>query len=167
MVETLLGEKRRDRRRMFRSCPKLEGARQADHAATLLKSTRVTQNVLGAMSASTLMGLHWNATILSAVGEKKTWVASRLTPPQSYETAPSSTGSTDYAITFFPKRKTSLFGWFCRRLLGYALGRAVTLSDSATIDQMLKSLERDEVGVQSLVKTIIATTVSAGSRQEK
>lgn len=63
-------------------------------------------------------------------------------------------GLRDYLLS---KKKDVVVRLFCRRLLGYALGRAVTLSDSATIDQMVKSLERDEGRVQSLVKTIIAS----------
>ncbi len=44
---------------------------------------------------------------------------------------------------------------FCRRLLGYALGRAVTLSDSALLDEMVAELGRSGGSVTAAVKAIV------------
>lgn len=43
---------------------------------------------------------------------------------------------------------------FCRRLLGYALGRAVTLSDSALLDEMVTALNQNDGRVTAAVQTI-------------
>jgi hypothetical protein len=48
-------------------------------------------------------------------------------------------GLRTYLLT---KRKDVVVRLFCRRLLGYALGRAVTLSDQLLIDQMIAELDR-------------------------
>ena len=44
---------------------------------------------------------------------------------------------------------------FCRRLLGYALGRAVTLSDTALLDEMVAELGRNNGSVTAAVQTIV------------
>jgi len=44
---------------------------------------------------------------------------------------------------------------FCRRLLGYALGRAVTLSDSALLDEMVAELGRNGGSVTAAVQAIV------------
>ncbi|MFO0797850.1 MAG: DUF1592 domain-containing protein [Gemmataceae bacterium] len=44
---------------------------------------------------------------------------------------------------------------FCRRLLGYALGRAVTLSDSSLLDEMVAELNRNNGSVTAAVQTIV------------
>lgn len=44
---------------------------------------------------------------------------------------------------------------FCRRLLGYALGRAVTLSDSALLDEMVAEQNRGGGSVTAAVKVIV------------
>ena len=48
-------------------------------------------------------------------------------------------GLRTYLLT---KKKDVVVRLFCRRLLGYALGRAVTLSDQALIDEMVAELDR-------------------------
>ena len=44
---------------------------------------------------------------------------------------------------------------FCRRLLGYALGRAVTLSDTSLIDEMVAELSKNEGRVTSALRAIV------------
>jgi hypothetical protein len=44
---------------------------------------------------------------------------------------------------------------FCRRLLGYALGRAVTLSDQKLLEEMMASLNKDQGHVSGLVQAIV------------
>lgn len=44
---------------------------------------------------------------------------------------------------------------FCRRLLGYALGRQVTLSDTALLDEMVAELKRSRGRVTAAVETIV------------
>lgn len=44
---------------------------------------------------------------------------------------------------------------FCRKLLGYSLGRAVLLSDQPLIDEMLKQLKANEYRVSTAVETIV------------
>jgi mono/diheme cytochrome c family protein len=53
------------------------------------------------------------------------------------------------------KKKDVIVRLFCRRLLGYALGRAVTLSDQSLIDEMIAELDRSEGRVGAAVQAIV------------
>jgi hypothetical protein len=53
------------------------------------------------------------------------------------------------------KKKAVIVRLFCRKLLGYALGRAVTLSDQALIDEMVRELDKNEGRLSSAVQAII------------
>jgi hypothetical protein len=44
---------------------------------------------------------------------------------------------------------------FCRKLLGYALGRAVQLSDRPLVDAMIAKLKAEEDRVGSVVEAIV------------
>ncbi len=50
-------------------------------------------------------------------------------------------GLRTYLLT---KKKDVIERLFCRKLLGYALGRQVTLSDQALIEEMVKELDKNE-----------------------
>ncbi|MDB5307809.1 MAG: hypothetical protein JWO38_2011 [Gemmataceae bacterium] len=53
------------------------------------------------------------------------------------------------------KKKDVVVRLFCRRLLGYALGRAVTLSDQLLIDEMMEALNRSEGRISAAVMVIV------------
>jgi hypothetical protein len=53
------------------------------------------------------------------------------------------------------KKKGVIVRLFCRRLLGYALGRATTLADTSLIDRMVAELDRSEGRVSAAVLTIV------------
>ena len=53
------------------------------------------------------------------------------------------------------KKKDVFLRLFCRRLLGYALGRSVALSDTALLDEMVAQLERKEGRVSTVVQIIV------------
>lgn len=55
------------------------------------------------------------------------------------------------------KKKDVVVRLFCRKLLGYALGRATTLSDTATIDRMVADLNRNEGRVEAAVLAVVAS----------
>jgi hypothetical protein len=61
-------------------------------------------------------------------------------------------GLRSYLLT---KKKDVIVRLFCRKLLGYALGRAVTLSDQALIDEMVAELERHEGRLSFAVLAIV------------
>ena len=61
-------------------------------------------------------------------------------------------GLRNYLLT---KKKDVIVRLFCRRLLGYALGRAVTLSDQATIDEMVSELKKNDGHFSAAVLTIV------------
>ena len=61
-------------------------------------------------------------------------------------------GLRTYLLT---KKKDVIVRLFCRRLLGYALGRAVALSDETLIDEMMAELNKNNGRVQSAVLTIV------------
>jgi hypothetical protein len=61
-------------------------------------------------------------------------------------------GLRDYLLT---NRRDAFMKQFCRKLLGYALGRAVQLSDSPLITEMGKQLEANDHRVSAAVETIV------------
>jgi hypothetical protein len=61
-------------------------------------------------------------------------------------------GLRTYLLT---KKKDVVVRLFCKRLLGYALGRATTLSDTALIDEMVSELNKNEGRVSAAVLVIV------------
>jgi hypothetical protein len=61
-------------------------------------------------------------------------------------------GLRTYLLT---KKKDVIVRLFCRRLLGYALGRAVTLSDMALLDEMVAELTKNDGRVSAAVQAIV------------
>jgi hypothetical protein len=61
-------------------------------------------------------------------------------------------GLRSYLLT---KKHEVITRLFCRRLLGYALGRAVTLSDTALLDEMMAKLNTNDGRVSTAVQTIV------------
>jgi mono/diheme cytochrome c family protein len=61
-------------------------------------------------------------------------------------------GLRTYLLT---KKKDVVVRLFCRRLLGYALGRAVTLSDTALIDEMVSALNKNDGKISAAVLVIV------------
>ncbi|MCE9533287.1 MAG: DUF1588 domain-containing protein, partial [Planctomycetes bacterium] len=61
-------------------------------------------------------------------------------------------GLRTYLLT---KKKDVITRLFCRRLLGYALGRAVALSDESLLDEMVAELNKNEGRVTSAVLAIV------------
>ncbi len=61
-------------------------------------------------------------------------------------------GLRTYLLT---KKKDVVVRLFCQRLLGYALGRATTLSDTALIDEMVAELNRNEGRISAAVLAIV------------
>ncbi|MBM4067627.1 MAG: DUF1592 domain-containing protein [Planctomycetes bacterium] len=53
------------------------------------------------------------------------------------------------------KKKDVIVRLFCRQLLGYALGRATTLSDTTLIDEMVSELNRNDGRISAAVLTIV------------
>jgi hypothetical protein len=60
-------------------------------------------------------------------------------------------GLRDYLLT---KRRDDFTRQFCRKLLGYALGRSVQLSDKPLIERMMKS----DLRFGTLVEHIVASS---------
>ena len=61
-------------------------------------------------------------------------------------------GLRDYLLT---RKKDVIVRLFCRRLLGYASGRAVTLSDTALLDELAAELNKDGGTVSAAVRVIV------------
>ncbi|MFO0807798.1 MAG: DUF1592 domain-containing protein [Gemmataceae bacterium] len=61
-------------------------------------------------------------------------------------------GLRTYLLT---KKKDIIVRLFCRRLLGYALGRSVTLSDQTLIDQIVADLGKNDGRLSAAVLTIV------------
>jgi hypothetical protein len=61
-------------------------------------------------------------------------------------------GLRNYLLT---KKKDVIVRLFCRKLLGYALGRAVTVSDQHLIDEMVAELNKNEGRLTAAVLAIV------------
>jgi hypothetical protein len=61
-------------------------------------------------------------------------------------------GLRTYLLT---KKKDVVVRLFCQRLLGYALGRATTLSDTALIDEMVGALNKNGGKASAAVQVIV------------
>jgi hypothetical protein len=61
-------------------------------------------------------------------------------------------GLRNYLLT---RKKDVIVRLYCRKLLGYALGRAVTLSDTALVDEMVAELKGNEGRVSAAVLAIV------------
>jgi hypothetical protein len=61
-------------------------------------------------------------------------------------------GLRTYLLT---KKKDVIVRQFCQKLLGYALGRATTLSDSSLIDEIVSEMNRHDGHVSAAVLTIV------------
>jgi hypothetical protein len=53
------------------------------------------------------------------------------------------------------QKKDVIVKLFCRKLLGYALGRATSLSDQALIDEMVAELNKNDGRLSAAVLTIV------------
>ena len=61
-------------------------------------------------------------------------------------------GLRDYLLT---RRRSTFLRQFCRKLLGYALGRELRLSDRPLIDKMMSRLEKNNYRFSVAVDTIV------------
>jgi hypothetical protein len=61
-------------------------------------------------------------------------------------------GLRNYLLT---KKKDVIVRLFCQKLLGYALGRATTLSDTSLLDEMVAQLNRNDGRISAAVLTIV------------
>ena len=61
-------------------------------------------------------------------------------------------GLQEYLLT---KRSNAVVRQFCRKLLGYALGREVRLSDEPLLDNMAVQLERDEFRIHTAIRLVV------------
>ena len=55
----------------------------------------------------------------------------------------------------FTKRKDAFLRQFCRKLLGYALGRSVQLSDKPLLTEMQRQLREHEYQFSTAAETIV------------
>lgn len=53
------------------------------------------------------------------------------------------------------KRRDDFLRQFCRKLLGYALGRATQLSDRALLDEMMANLQKNDFRFSAAVETVV------------
>ena len=72
-------------------------------------------------------------------------------------------GLRDYLLT---KRGDAFVKQFCRKLLGYALGRAVQLSDGPLLTEMSKQLKANDYRVSAAVETIVRSKQFRDIRRE-
>jgi hypothetical protein len=55
------------------------------------------------------------------------------------------------------ERGDTFVRYFCRKLLGYALGREVQLSDEPLLDELMIRLKGDDYRVRTVVETIVVS----------
>lgn len=64
-------------------------------------------------------------------------------------------------------RRDALVRQFCRKLLGYSLGRSVQLSDQPLLDQMMERLAQNDFRFSAAVETILASEQFRSIRVER
>jgi hypothetical protein len=154
IVETLLGEKLPRPPANVPKLPEEEGADQLTTRQQVVKHTRVPECAVChvridpfgfALERYDAIGRHRDKDLGGLV------VDSKVTLKDGTE-FDGIDGLRDYLLT---KKKDVFVRLFCRRLLGYALGRTVTLSDTALLDEMVAELNKNEGRVSAALLTIV------------
>ena len=53
------------------------------------------------------------------------------------------------------QRREEFVRHFCRKLLGYSLGRSVQLADKSLLDEMERQLDEKRQGLQTAIMTVV------------
>ena len=129
--------------------------RRPDDAAAGREARAGRRRVPSATCASTRSASPWRSTTPSAGCATRTSAACRSTAQAKLKDGTEFEGIDglrDYLLT---KKKDVIVRLFCRKLLGYALGRAVALSDQPLIDEMVAELNKNDGRLSAAVLAIV------------
>jgi hypothetical protein len=154
VVETLLGEKLS---RPPANVPKLPEEEGADHLTTRQQVERHAQDPACAVCHVRIDPFGFALERYDAIGRLRDKdsgglpvdARARLRDGTEFEGLD---GLRQYLLT---KKKDVIVRLFCRRLLGYALGRAVTPTDAALLDEMVAELNKNGGKVSAAVRAIV------------
>jgi hypothetical protein len=116
--------------------------------------TRVAPDAMRALTAS---GWSLKATGQSANSVSAIWAAAWWIPTRPFLAAAKGAGIEALRRYLDEHRQQEFLDNFCRKLLAYALGRALLLSDDVTIDDMRAKLAANGYRFSSLMETIVAS----------
>jgi hypothetical protein len=154
VVETLLGEKLP---RPPANVPKLPEEEGTDHLTTRQQVERHAKDPACAVCHVRIDPFGFALEKYDAIGRYRDKDLGGLTVETRVTLKDGTTfdgieGLRNYLLT---KKKDVVVRLFCRKLLGYALGRAVTLSDTALIDEMVAELNKNSGKITAAVQTIV------------
>ena len=129
--------------------PDDEAATEGLPCGRLVEKHSSDPNAPSAISASTRSALRWKASTPSAAAAKTTWATGRSTRARRPWTAHEFDGLDGLRNYLLTTRRDAFLRQFCRKLLGYALGRGVQLSDDPLFTEMQAELEAKDYKVEA------------------
>jgi len=154
VVETLLGEKLP---RPPKDVPKLPDAEGGDGLTTRQQVERHAKEASCAACHVRIDPFGFALEKYDAIGRLREKESSGLPVETTAKLKDGTTfdgidGLRDYLLT---KKKDVIVRLFCKRLLGYALGRSVTLSDTSLLDEISRELNTNDGRVSAAVMAIL------------
>ena len=148
LLEMLLGEKLPKPPKNVPQLPESElRHRRSDHAADHREAPQRRVVLPSATSGSIRSASRWRASMRSAAAARPTWADGRSTPRVQLKdgtTFADIAGLRDYLLS---KRRDEFVRHFCRKLLGYSLGRSVQLSDKGAARRDRAAPDRERLSV--------------------
>ena len=131
--------------------------------ASSSKSTPATRGAPVAIRASMRSATLSRLTTPSAAAATATWATGRSTPPRGCATARRFDGLDGLRHYLGTTRRDALVRQFCRKFLGYALGRGIQLSDHPLLEEMEQRSRRTIIGF-AVLKPLSEPPVPGDSR---
>ena len=140
LLEMLLGEKLPKPPKNVPQLPESELDTGGLTMRQITEKHRSQARAPAATTGSTRSASRWSGSTPSAAAARPTWRGEPSTPRSQFKDGTKFAdidGLREYLLT---KRRDEFLRQFCRKLLGYSLGRSVQLSDSALLDEMRQML---------------------------
>ena len=166
VVETLLGEKLPRPPANVPRLPEEEGDGGLTMRQQVEKHAQGPRRAPSATSASTRSGSPWRSTTPSAGCATKDLGGLAVDAKAKLRDGTEFDGIDGLRTYLLTKKKDVIVRLFCRRLLGYALGRAVALSDETLLDEMVAEIEQERgAGLGGGAGDRAESAVSDGARE--
>ena len=157
VVRRLLGERIPPPRRKFQSCQPTNPRQAISPFRRCSRSIARTRVVPRATIASIRLGWHSRATAQSVSGAIRTWAVAPSKIAQVFQEGATATGIQGLRAYFRDRRQAEFVDNFCRKLLAYALGRSLLLSDETTLEEIQSKLAADGFRFFTVVQSIVTS----------
>ena len=131
------------------------GDRRPDRPPARREARQRRRSAPSATSGSTRSASRSKASTRSAAAARRTWATGRSTPgprPWTGREFEGLDGPPDYLLT---ARREAFLRQFCRKLLGFALGRSTQLSDEPLLAEMQAALKANDYRVGPAIEVIV------------